>query len=88
MMEFHKKMKIKYLNKFLYFCIRKKGAIKGITKIPKAKVKCAVNKINCVLYRIQIEDLTELNNTNYGATAYVFELVGANKIPKNKRSLG
>ena len=60
---------------------KKKGAIKDITKIPKAKVKCAVNKINCVLKRIQIEDLTELNNTKYGAAAYVFELVGANKIP-------
>lgn len=56
MMQFHKKIKIKYLNKFLYFCIRKKGAIKDITKIPKAKVKFAVNKINCVFKKIQIQD--------------------------------
>ena len=52
--------------------------------IPKAKVKCAVNKVNCVLKKTDIRNLTELNNTMYAAAAHVTELVGANNLPKTK----
>ena len=53
--------------------------------IPKAKVKCAVNKVSCVLKKIDIQNVTELNNAMYAAAAYVSELVGANKLPKKKK---
>ena len=53
--------------------------------IPKAKVKCAVNKVNCVLKKTDIWNLTELNNTMHAAAAYVAELVGANNLPKTKK---
>ena len=48
-------------------------------------MKCAVNKVSCVLKKIDIRNLTELNNTMYAAAAYVTELVGANKLPKTKK---
>ena len=48
-------------------------------------MKCTVNKVNCVLKKIDIRNLTELNNTMYAAAAYVTELVGANKLPKTKK---
>ena len=41
-------------------------------------------KVNCVRKKIDIRNLTELNNTMYAA-AYVTELVGANKLPKTKK---
>ena len=44
-------------------------------------MKCAVNKVICVLNKIDIRNLTELNNIMYAA-AYVSELVWA------KRNLG
>ena len=47
-------------------------------------MKCAVNKVNCVLKKIDIRNLTELNNM-YAAAAYVTELVGANKLSKTKK---
>ena len=50
-------------------------------------MKCAVNKVNCVLKKIDIRNLTELNNTMYAAAAYVTELVGANRLPKTKKQL-
>ena len=48
-------------------------------------VKCAVNKVKFVLKKIDIRNLTELNNIMYADVAYVFELVGANKLPKTKK---
>ena len=50
-------------------------------------MKCAVKKVNCVLKKIDIQNLTELSNTIYAAAAYVTELVGANKLPKTKKNL-
>ena len=47
-------------------------------------MKCGVNKVISVLKKIDIRNLTKLNNTMYAAAAYVSELVGANKIPKTK----
>ena len=64
---------------------KEKQQLKSLRGIPKAKVKCAVNKVNCVLKKIDIRNLTELNNTMYAAAAYVTELVGANKLPKTKK---
>ena len=63
--------------------IRKK--LKSLHGIPKAKMKCAVNKVNCVLKKIDTLNLTEMNNTMYAAAAYVRELVRANKLPKRKK---
>ena len=51
-------------------------------------MKCAVNKINCVLKKIDIRNLTELNNNIHAAAAYVTELSGANKLPKTKKDGG
>ena len=48
-------------------------------------MKCAVNKVNCVLKKIDIRNLTELNNIMYAAAAYITELVGANKLPRTKK---
>ena len=48
-------------------------------------MKCVVNKVNCVLKKLDIRYLTELNNTMYAAAAYASELVGANKLPKTKK---
>ena len=77
---------MKYLNNSLYLYIRKKRSkLKSLRGIPKAKVKCAVNKVNSVLKKIDIRNLTELNNTMYAAAAYVTELVGANKLQKTKK---
>ena len=53
--------------------------------IPKAKVKCAVNKVNCVLKKIDIRNLTDLSNIMYAAATYVSKLVEANKLPKTKK---
>ena len=64
---------------------KEKEQLKSLLGIPKAKVKCAVNKVSCVLKKIDIRKLTELNNTMYAAAAYVSELVGANKLPKTKK---
>ena len=44
-------------------------------------MKSAVNKVNCVLKKIDIQNLTELN----AAAAYFSELVGGNKLPKTKK---
>ena len=44
-----------------------------------------MNKVNCVLKKIDIRNLTELNNTMYAAAAYVTELVGVNKLPNTKK---
>ena len=64
---------------------KEKEQLKSLRGILKAKVKCTVNKVNCVLKKIDIRNLTELNNTMYAAAAYVTELVGANKLPKTKK---
>ena len=71
---------------FIVFVYKKeKQQLKSLRGILKAKVKCAVNKVNCVLKKIDIRNLTELNNTMYAAAAYVTELVGANKLPETKK---
>ena len=44
-----------------------------------------MNKVNCVLKKIDIRNLTELNNIMYAAAAYITELVGANKLPRAKK---
>ena len=44
-----------------------------------------MNKVNCVLQRIGIRNLTEVNNTMYAIVAYVSELDGANKLRKTKK---
>ena len=43
--------------------------LKSLNGIPKANVKCAVNKVNCVIKKTDIRNLTELNNTMYLAAA-------------------
>ena len=48
---------------------KEKQQLKSLRGIPKAKVKCAVSKVNCVLKKIDIRNLTELNNTMYAAAA-------------------
>ena len=50
-------------------------------------MKCAVNKVNCLLEKIDIRDFTELIKTIYAAAVYVSELVRANKLPKTKKTL-
>ena len=64
---------------------KEKKQLKSLHDILKAKVKCAVNKVNYVLKKPDIQNLTELNNTTYAAAAYVTELVEANKLPKTKK---
>ena len=44
-----------------------------------------MSKVNCVLKKSDIRNLTELNNTTYAAAAYITELVRANKLPKTKK---
>ena len=68
---------------FLYK--KEKEQLKLLRGIPKAKVKCAANKVNGELKKIDIQNVTELNNTMYAAAAYVSELVGVNKLPKTKK---
>ena len=68
---------------FVY--MKEKEQLKLIRGIPKAKVKSAVNKVNCELKKIDIRNLTELKNTTYAAAAYISELVGANKLQKTKK---
>ena len=76
MVQFYKEIKIKYLNNLLYLLLH---------EIPKAKVKCAVNKVNCMLIKIDICNLTELSNNMYAVAAYVSELAGADKLPKTEK---
>ena len=38
-----------------------------------------------MLKKIDIRNLTELNNIMYAAAAYITELVGANKLPRAKK---
>ena len=70
---------------FLYK--KEKEELKSLRDIPKAKVKCAVNKVNCVLKKIDIRNLTQLNNTMHAAATHVTKLDGANKIPKTKNEI-
>ena len=76
---------MKYLNNSLFVYKKEKQQLKSLRGILKAKVNCAVNKVNCMLKKIDIRNLTELNNTMYAAAAYVTELVEANKLPKTKK---
>ena len=70
---------------FLYK--KKKKQLKALRGIPKAKVKYVMNKVNCVHEKIDLRNLTELNDTMYAVTAYVTEQVGANKLLKTKKKL-
>ena len=63
---------------------KEKEQLKSLYRILKAKVKFAVNKVNCVLEKIDIRNLTELN-TMYFAASYVSESVGAKKTSKDKK---
>ena len=69
MVKFYKEMKIKYLNHSLFVYEKEKEQLKSLCGIPKAKVKCAVNKVNCMLNKIDMQNLTEMNNTMYVAAA-------------------
>ena len=40
---------------------KEKQQLKSLRGIPKGKMKCAVNKVNCVLKKIDTRNLTELN---------------------------
>ena len=70
---------------FAFVYKKEKDQLKSLQGIPKAKVKCSVNKVNSVLKKIDIRNLTEFNITIYAAAAYVTELVRANKLPKTKK---
>ena len=59
---------------------KEKEQLKSLCGIPKPKVKCAVNKVNFVLKKIDIQNLTELNNTMYAAELTNFQ--------RQKRNLG
>ena len=50
----------------------------------KTNIKSALNRSNCVLVKVEIQNLTELNDGRVSA-AYVFKLVGAYKTPKEKK---
>ena len=39
---------------------KRKEQLKSLSGIPKAKLKCTVNKVNCVLKKIDIRNLTNL----------------------------
>ena len=52
---------------------KEKKPLKSLGGISKAKLKCTVNKVNCVLKKINIRKLTEQNNTMYGAATYISE---------------
>ena len=76
----------KIFEQFNVFVYKKeKQQLKSLRGIPKAKVKCAVNKINFVLKKIDILNLSELESTMYATAAYVANLVGANKLRKTKK---
>ena len=47
--------------------------LKSLRGIPKAKVKRAVSKANCMLKKTDIRNITELNNTMYATVGYVSE---------------
>lgn len=65
----------------------KKVRLQPLHGICNAKVNSAVNKVNCVLVKIEIGNLTEMNNFAYGSAAYISKLVGDNKTPKKKKDL-
>ena len=69
------------------FLYKKKGAIKAIIWIPKANIKCAMNKVDWMLNTIDVRNLTELSNTIYTAAACFSELVRAHKFPKTNKEL-
>ena len=71
---------------FLY--TKEKEQLKSLQEIPKGMMKCTVKKVFCFLKKIDIWNLTGLNNTMYAVATYVFERVGANKLSKTKKSLG
>ena len=54
---------------------KEKEQLKPLRGILKAKVKSAVNKVTCVLKKIDIRYLAVLDNTMYAATACISELV-------------
>ena len=54
----------------IFVCTKEKELLKSLCGVPKAKVKCTMNKVNCVLKKSDIRKLTELNNTVYAAAAH------------------
>ena len=78
---------IQTFEQLIMFLYKKKGAIKAITWIPKANMKCAMNKVDWMLKKIDVRNLTELSNTIYTAAACFSELVRANKLPKTNKEL-
>ena len=70
----------------LFVYKKRKEQLKSLSGIPKAKVECAMSKVNCLLKKIDIQNLTELNNTMYAAAvACVTKTVGANKLPRRNK---
>ena len=70
----------------LFVYKKRKEQLKSLRGIPKAKVECAMSKVNCLLKKIDIQNLTELNNTMYAtAAACVTKSVGANKFPRGNK---
>ena len=45
---------------FEQLILERKEQLKSLHGTPKAKVTCAVNRVNCVLKKIDIRNLTEL----------------------------
>ena len=55
----------KIFEQLIMFVHRKeKKQLTSLCGVPKAKVKCAVNKVSCVFKEIDIQNVTELNNAN------------------------
>ena len=70
----------------LFVYKKRKEQLKSLSGIPKAKAECAMSKVNCLLKKIDIQNLTELNNTMYAAAAAcVTKSVGANKLLRTNK---
>ena len=55
----------KIFEQFIMFVHKKeKEQLTSLCWVPKAKMKCAVNKVSCVFKKIDIQNGTELNNAN------------------------
>lgn len=54
-------------------------------RILKTKMKSAVNKVNWVLVKVRISNLTELNDVMHAKATHVSKLVEPNKTPNEKK---
>ena len=67
---------------------KEKEQLKSLCGILKAKVTCAVNKVNCVLKKIDIRNLTEVTNTMYAAAAKLLNWLELTNLQRQKKNLG